>query len=58
LNGDPLKDKENIFIDTSWNRVVEEKLLRATLVQIAAKYNLPTPSASIRFGKSYTMIQA
>ncbi|MBU0941140.1 MAG: PIG-L family deacetylase [Bacteroidetes bacterium] len=61
LNGDPLKDKENIFegIDTSWNRVAGGKAIGELIAQIAAKYNFADPSASIPdLAKAYTMIQA
>lgn len=61
LNGEPLKNKEDIFegIDTSWNRVAGGKAIGALIAQIEAKYNFNDPSASISdLVKAYTMIQA
>ena len=61
INGDPLKDKSNIFegIDTSWNRIKGGKPIGELLTTITAQFDYNDPSASIpNLAKAYLMMQA
>lgn len=61
INGNPLKDKNNIFegIDTTWNRVQGGKAIGVLVTEVIAKYNFQNPSASIpELIKVYKMIQS
>lgn len=61
INGDPLKDKSNIFegIDTSWNRINGGKIIEELITEITSRYDFTNPSASIpNLVKVYQMIQS
>ena len=59
INGDPIKDKSNIFegIDTSWNRIKNGKPIGDLISEIISKYDFSNPSASIpNLVRAYQMI--
>lgn len=61
INGEPLKDKGNIFegIDTTWNRIQGGKSIGKLISQIEAKFDFSNPSASIpNLLQVYQMIEA
>ncbi|MGO4821049.1 MULTISPECIES: PIG-L family deacetylase [unclassified Flavobacterium] len=61
INGEPLKNKNNIFegIDTSWNRVKGGKPIGELVSKIISSYNYTEPSASISdLLKVYQQIQS
>ncbi len=61
INGEPLKDKTNIFegIDTSWNRIEGGKAIGKAITNIQERFNYSNPSASIpALIKTYQMIEA
>ena len=61
INGEPIKDKTNIFegIDTSWNRVEGGKSIGKLINSIQERFDFSNPSASIpALLKAYQMIDA